>query len=736
MPKRRSLNPLLNRKTTQLRAEEMHALISPLLELLPQAALLVDLEEEKILFSNTAALRLTAFSRQEFADLDLDKLFPADLQPEGHHFLDWEPQALSRPFPCAIILRSGTALPVEVTPVLMDSSAQSAPATGAAAATIPNPGLRDARFLVLHIEPVSEIDRRRQATARREQHREILAKINAGFARLFHSTDEQARRDALQILMPDLARLSGMDALALYWCEEREDTDSAAEPMAQCAARWAPETAEVPAFPPSLPKTEITAIHLPVHWSKGKRILIPLQQQLRKAGFGFSYLVPLISTDTPDLCGLLAGAAGTAPEEESLTSMQMVANLLVQSMVFTSAALVMQRSLAQSARSSSMMAYAGDLLFDGTLQMDSDLRIINANQSALTMFEYKLPEIIGQEVGQVLIADQSLIAKTGAPIEPGMESTTEQLIFLNQLRGALHQTTPMKAQQIKLYRRSGASFLANYRVVPVSHIDPQAGLLIILQDLSELDFIRKENEQLNQRAYLGEITSSFAHEIRNPINSLSSGIQLLLSSVSDEFPDRGVIEDLEVDLERLTRIVDSGLSFFRKKKYEMNSVRLDQLVRRLAGSSWQHRLYKNHIKLEILAPDNLPSIQGDESALEHVFTNLVNNAVDAMSELPGDQPRDIILKFSTVSNDQKQEMLDIRISDTGPGIQDVVMERIFDPFFTTKAKGTGVGLAIVRRIVSAHGGAISIINNVGGTTFQLRLPVLNHVVDPEPHLPA
>jgi signal transduction histidine kinase len=263
----------------------------------------------------------------------------------------------------------------------------------------------------------------------------------------------------------------------------------------------------------------------------------------------------------------------------------------------------------------------------------------------------------------------------------------------------------------------------------VNRIDPQSGVLLILQDLSEVEYFRKENEQLTQRALLGEITSSFAHEIRNPINSLSSGIQLLLASVPDDFADHGVLEALEIDCERLTRIVDSGLAFFRKKEYKMELIRLDRLVNRLLTRVWQHRLHRYNTKIEVLVSGELPSIQGDEQALEHVFTNLFDNAIDAMSDNPPNQPRNIIIKLATLENEQQQVLQEIWISDTGPGIPDSLVERIFDPFFTTKVKGTGVGLSIVKRIISAHGGAISIINNVGGTTFRLRLPVPRRTSD-------
>jgi signal transduction histidine kinase len=748
IPKSRPRGSLLGRRQTNLRPEEIQALTEPLLELLPQAALLIDLEEEKILHSNTAALRLSAYSRQELATQNLDELFPAERHPNSVHFLDFGVSELIKPFRCHMVLRGGNSLPVEIQAVIMDTHAQSN--------VLPAPNKNGAfklprqapRYLVLHIEPSLAVERRQQALTRRERHKENLASLTASLAEVFRSVDEAGKKRAMQVALSHIASLSGLEALAVYWWEAGSGGVPYNPAAIPCLAVWPGK--ENPSFPETLSLAEIQAVRTPTAWTKGKRLTYSIQQHLRSAGFGFSKLIPLnpmlaaplgrssatpailagaVATANIQIAGLLVGAASASLEEESLTSLQMASGLVAQVLMFSARQSALQNALARISESNALTDYVKDALFDCTLLLDPDLRILDANQAALDALEYKRHEVIGKEIGQILITDQSFVPSLEGSRSSGSGTTDGQELLLEQMRAALRQSGPSQPQQIKIYRRTGTSFLANYRLVPVNRINPQSGLMLILQDLSELEYFRKENEQLNQRAYLGEITSSFAHEIRNPINSLSSGIQLLLTSVPYDFPDRPVLENLEIDCERLTRIVDSGLAFFRKKEYKMELVRVDRLVNRLQNSAWQHRLHRYRTKLEVLISGELPSVNADEHALEHVFTNLFDNAVDAMSENPPNQPRNIIFKLSTVQNEHNQEMLEIWISDTGPGIPDSLVERIFDPFFTTKTKGTGVGLSIVRRIISAHGGTIAIIHNVGGTTFRVRLPVPRRISD-------
>jgi signal transduction histidine kinase len=120
-------------------------------------------------------------------------------------------------------------------------------------------------------------------------------------------------------------------------------------------------------------------------------------------------------------------------------------------------------------------------------------------------------------------------------------------------------------------------------------------------------------------------------------------------------------------------------------------------------------------------------VNGDRRAIEQVFTNLISNAVQAMSEAGGS----LGIKTYLGNGIGDKPMVHITISDNGPGIPDNIKDRIFEPFFTTNPQGTGLGLAITKRIVHAHKGVIKVHTVPGGTVFLIQLPVFdeNHPVE-------
>ena len=174
---------------------------------------------------------------------------------------------------------------------------------------------------------------------------------------------------------------------------------------------------------------------------------------------------------------------------------------------------------------------------------------------------------------------------------------------------------------------------------------------------------------------------------------------------------------IEEDCERLTSLVKSSLTFVRPMEYKLESITLDQLISNLL-ERWRSRLVKLNIKYQVQADKSVPNIDGDYRALEQVFTNLINNAIEAMESAGGL----LSIKIRHVTETEEQAHIEVSISDTGPGIPAELREKIFEPFFTTKQHGTGLGLAIVKRIVTAHKGSIYVNSILGGTNFVVQFP--------------
>ena len=145
---------------------------------------------------------------------------------------------------------------------------------------------------------------------------------------------------------------------------------------------------------------------------------------------------------------------------------------------------------------------------------------------------------------------------------------------------------------------------------------------------------------------------------------------------------------------------------------------VEALIRNLVNR-WRLNLASKDIHPHIQCTDNITKVKGDRRALEQVFTNIIQNAVNAMNGQGGT----LGIRIEPIKNTGSLNMLNIDISDTGPGIPEGIRERIFEPFFTTNKNGTGLGLAITKKIIAAHSGQIKVNSFPGGTVFSIILPI-------------
>ncbi|MBN1209116.1 MAG: GAF domain-containing protein [Myxococcaceae bacterium] len=233
-------------------------------------------------------------------------------------------------------------------------------------------------------------------------------------------------------------------------------------------------------------------------------------------------------------------------------------------------------------------------------------------------------------------------------------------------------------------------------------------------------------EKIRERdrlAALGEMAAGLAHEIRNPLGAIKGAAQCLdpkrMPGEDGEF--LGVIVE---EVNRLNGVVTAFLDYARPLKQSFGPTDLNEVVTRTM------RLIQNdvpkQIELAVQLDLTVARVDADAEQLKQVLINLVQNAVQAMGTAAGR------ITVGTMKHDRfgefrgnMNEFVEVRISDTGPGIPLDQHQHIFVPFFTTKQKGTGLGLAICQRIVKNHGGSISVQSKPGeGCTFIVRLPAL------------
>jgi signal transduction histidine kinase len=230
-----------------------------------------------------------------------------------------------------------------------------------------------------------------------------------------------------------------------------------------------------------------------------------------------------------------------------------------------------------------------------------------------------------------------------------------------------------------------------------------------------------ELAHLNRYSAVGELTTSIAHEINQPLGSILTNAEtaeLMLKSSSPNLVElREILADIRRDDQRASEVIRRLRSVLKKTPFEMRYIDLNETVRQAIGFVTALAHGRGIALTDGTTSADL-NVKGDAVQLQQVVLNLIINAIDATSEAEADA-REI-----SVTTKLTGASAEIRIADTGPGIAAGDLKSVFDPFFTTKPQGMGMGLAIVRTIVEAHHGKISAANQPsGGAIFTIRLPI-------------
>lgn len=233
--------------------------------------------------------------------------------------------------------------------------------------------------------------------------------------------------------------------------------------------------------------------------------------------------------------------------------------------------------------------------------------------------------------------------------------------------------------------------------------------------IDELDKRSKQLIQAQKLASLGRLTSGVAHELNNPLNNISTSIQILIEEIEEDDLEykKELLVGAEKEVERGKEIVRSLLEFARERTLTLKQVNFKDLV----DSAIKHVKSEipDNIHLKVEVPDNIQATVG--LRIRSVILNLITNAVHAMKD-----GGEITIK---AKNEFDREGFSFQVIDTGEGIPQNIITKIFDPFFTTKevGKGSGLGLSITYGIMEQHSGNISVSSEVGkGTTFTCFLP--------------
>jgi signal transduction histidine kinase len=273
-------------------------------------------------------------------------------------------------------------------------------------------------------------------------------------------------------------------------------------------------------------------------------------------------------------------------------------------------------------------------------------------------------------------------------------------------------TAPMRAAW-RRDLRSGVTTAAS--VLLVGALGLAAIFVAQRRHLREVSGLEREVEQRRRLAALGDVAAAFAHEVRNPLNAVSMGLQRLRAEFTAEPADdyTRFVDLVQGEVRRLNAIVEQFLSLARPMPLAPAPIAMADLLREVA-TLVDGQAHAAGVQVLLALAPGLPEILADRDRLEQVVLNLALNALQAM-------PAGGTV---TLGAEAERDGMVVTVDDTGPGIPEDVRPRIFDPYFTTKPDGLGLGLAIARRIVEAHGGTIDAgVAPGGGARFRVLLPV-------------
>jgi PAS domain S-box-containing protein len=393
---------------------------------------------------------------------------------------------------------------------------------------------------------------------------------------------------------------------------------------------------------------------------------------------------------------LVASGKGEPPKTLSLELLELLAAMILS--LFQQNLLIenLNGKINQSRDFAEIRNAAFENMNEGVVLLDKDLVITEINQAVEWMLGYAAWEVKGQSFENILIGTDRLL--------PALED-------------AKNGKSTNDIGKASLNRRNGQSFPVLVKVIPVLRDEKVQSIEILLTDISEHEQSKAVTQQLEHRAILGDYTAAFAHDVRNPINNISTGLQLMAAVLPENDPNQDVINRMLGDCTRLNHLMEAFLAFSRPLELKFESFGVEQFLRRILDR-WQPRMARVNVKSTLYVDPDVTNIIGDPRSLENVFTNLISNAVEAMTE-NGDT---LVVKAARSSEVDGRPAVDISISDNGPGIPQDIQEHIFEPFVTTRKAGTGLGLAITKQIVTAHKGSIRVNSFPGGTVFTVQIP--------------
>jgi two-component system nitrogen regulation sensor histidine kinase GlnL len=326
--------------------------------------------------------------------------------------------------------------------------------------------------------------------------------------------------------------------------------------------------------------------------------------------------------------------------------------------------------------------------------------IAYANPAAEQLMSMGRPVLLGKMLDE-LVAPHSTLLALVAQVEAGAGSISEY--------------------GIELALKRGMTLTVDAHIAPVPEAEGRT--LLTLQPCSLAERLdRRPVNQHTGRSIAG-LAQTLAHEVKNPLSGIRGAAQLLLPALNDE--DQTLVQLICDETDRICALVDRMDAFSAPGRIERKPVNIHLVlehVRRLAQNG-----FARHLRIIERYDPSLPDVECDRDQLIQVFLNLVKNAAEAAPDEGGQ----IILRTQFqhgfrmsvgAAGDRLELPITVEVQDNGPGVPPDMLDHLFQPFVSTKPKGSGLGLSLVAKIVTEHGGLVSYGDAQPGAVFKVRLP--------------
>ncbi len=329
---------------------------------------------------------------------------------------------------------------------------------------------------------------------------------------------------------------------------------------------------------------------------------------------------------------------------------------------------------------------------DGIIVIDHRGRIEAFNPAAARLFGYQESEVIGRNVSMLMPADYA----------------AQHDGYLERYRATRVRHILGVGREVTGQRKDGSTFPAHLSVGELA-IDGETKFTGIVRDLTDRVNLEIKLREESGLVRVGELAAVLAHEVKNPLAAVSGAIQILGGKLAAP-EDREIVEDVLHRLDGLSAMMTDLLLFARPPKPRLVRVDLASLVESLLAFL---RMDPAWLKVDCRVEGATPAVTADAELLKVALQNLLINALQAMG---GTGRLSVVLS-------QASDTVHIDVVDSGPGIPPEAQSRLFTPFFTTKSRGTGLGLATVKRIADAHRGEVRVVETGShGTIVRLILP--------------